>query len=392
MKPYWKSESFRVYHGDCLEVMASLPECSVDAIVTDPPYGLSFMGKDWDHGLPGIPFWRAALRVAKPGCYLLAFGGTRTFHRLACAIEDAGWECRDTLMFLYGAGFPKSLSVSKAIDKAAGAEREVVGKNPNPRANVNATAALGGSFQEHPDITAPATELAKMWDGWGTALKPAWEPIILARKPLDGTVAENVAKWGCGALNIDGCRIGVGKGGDRDGEMTAQARYAERGSTNFAATPGPRGGDVRGRWPANVIHDGSEQVTAGFPVSKDGICGKRFKGKGTFDFGSHGDWGGFGGRGSAARFFYTAKASSAERGEGNDHPTVKPYRLMRYLCKLLKQPGRGILLDPFMGTGSTLLGARAVGWRAVGIELDEHYCEIAVRRLKKQKRRLGFGF
>ena len=196
---------------DCLELMKALPADSVDAIVTDPPYGLEFMGKDWDHGIPGAHFWQAALRVAKPGAHLLAFGGTRTFHRLACAMEDAGWEMRDTIGWIYGSGFPKSLDVSKAIDKAAGAEREVVGVNPTYRKMQEEGANY--NLQRNPNITAPATEAAKQWAGWGTALKPAWEPVIVARKPLIGTVAENVQRYGTGAVNVDGCRVGTEKSG-----------------------------------------------------------------------------------------------------------------------------------------------------------------------------------
>ncbi|HUU96831.1 MAG TPA: site-specific DNA-methyltransferase, partial [Phycisphaerae bacterium] len=198
--------------GDCLERIAEMPADSVDAIVTDPPYGLSFMGKGWDHGVPGEPFWAEALRVAKPGAPLLAFGGTRTHHRLMCAIEDAGWEIRDCLMWLYGSGFPKSLDVSKAIDAAAGAEREVVGRSArhvSGKADQRTEGLRGTStFQESVGmgqfLTAPATDLARRWHGYGTALKPAWEPIILARKPLAGTVAANVQQYGTGGLNIDG--------------------------------------------------------------------------------------------------------------------------------------------------------------------------------------------
>jgi len=213
-------ERCEVHEGDCRDVLAAREPDSVDAIVTDPPYGLRFMGKEWDHGVPGVEFWQAALRVLKPGGHLLAFGGTRTHHRLACAIEDAGFEIRDCLMWLYGQGFPKSHDISKAIDKAAGAEREVVGKrNPSPERKTwssrGSQAGYGGYAQEEcvggREVTAPATEAARKWDGWGTALKPAVEYIILARKPFKGTVADNVLKYGTGALNIDGCRIGTTK-------------------------------------------------------------------------------------------------------------------------------------------------------------------------------------
>jgi hypothetical protein len=197
--------------GDCLDEMRAMAANSKDAIVCDPPYGLQFMGKNWDHGIPGAAFWHAALRVAKPGAHLVAFGGTRTFHRLACAIEDAGWEIRDTLMWLYGSGFPKSRDVSKAIDEEAGAERDVIGLSPHSAARSAGTLANGNSRPSGYNnggegeriLTAPATDLARQWEGWGTALKPAWEPIILARKPLAGTVAATVSQYGTGALNID---------------------------------------------------------------------------------------------------------------------------------------------------------------------------------------------
>jgi hypothetical protein len=201
--------SFDIRHGDCREVMAAMDAKSVDSIVSDPPYGLSFMGKGWDHGVPGVEFWTEAMRVAKPGAHLLAFGGTRTYHRLACAIEDAGWEIRDCVMWVYGSGFPKSHDVSKAIDNAAGAEREVVGPNPynankGGRNHHSDKCAQAGKMS---NITAPATDDAKRWQGWGTALKPAWEPVIVARKPLCGTVAENVLTHGTGGINVDGCRV-----------------------------------------------------------------------------------------------------------------------------------------------------------------------------------------
>jgi hypothetical protein len=200
----------RFFHGDCLEKMRELGDGTIDSIVTDPPYGLSFMGKGWDHGVPGSEFWVEALRVAKPGTHLLAFGGTRTYHRLAVAIEDAGWEIRDCVMWVYGSGFPKSHNVGKGIDKAAGAEREVIGKHRNPAGNKAGGNSLNMSAVGMPDsasITAPATAAAKQWDGWGTALKPAYEPIIVARKPLTSTVAENVLRHGTGAINVDGCRV-----------------------------------------------------------------------------------------------------------------------------------------------------------------------------------------
>jgi site-specific DNA-methyltransferase (adenine-specific) len=314
--------AFTIHHGDCREVMATLDAESVDAIVSDPPYGLSFMGKGWDHGVPGVEFWTEALRVAKPGAHLLAFGGTRTYHRLACAIEDAGWEIRDCVMWVYGSGFPKSHDVSKAIDKAAGAEREVVGPS---RANVRSDLKYGGNDPSHnhgrlgavthPPITAPATDAARQWQGWGTALKPAWEPIIVARKPLVGTVAENVLTHGTGGINVDGCRVGT------------------ETLTYIAGETGGEGGK----------------------------CGARK-------------------RASAARFFYCAKASKADRGGDNKHPTVKPTDLMRYLCRLVTPPG-GVVLDPFTGSGSTGKAATLEGFRFIGIEREAEYVQIAKARI-----------
>jgi site-specific DNA-methyltransferase (adenine-specific) len=327
----------RIICGDCLEVMASMPESSVDAIVTDPPYGLSFMGKDWDHGVPGEAFWREALRVAKPGAHLLAFGGTRTHHRLMCAIEDAGWEIRDCFGWLYGSGFPKSLNLK---DK---------------------------------------------WQGWGTALKPAWEPIVLARKPLIGTVAQNVLEHGTGALNIDGCRVETEESLQRP---ERKGLGVSGGWANYKQEPGlygtPKG---LGRFPANLIHDGSDEVEAVFPESKGqqgDVKGteKSRPGVGTNCYGEYGRIATpkRGDSGSASRFFYCAKASASERGEGNNHPTVKPQALMQYLCRLVTPPG-GVVLDPFAGSGSTLLAALKEGFCFIGIEQEEKYCEIARRRV-----------
>lgn len=383
----------RIICGDCLEVMASMPESSVDSIVTDPPYGLSFMGKDWDHGVPGEAFWREALRVAKPGAHLLAFGGTRTHHRLMCAIEDAGWEIRDCLGWLYGSGFPKSLDVSKAIDKQAGAEREVVSQQHKK--------AFG--YEDRPwkheedaninSITAPATPEAVRWQGWGTALKPAWEPIVLARKPLRGTVAQNVLEHGTGALNIDGCRVGTKEVLGR----TNNGRERYNPSSYTVAPPErttfDRSDVAGGRFPANLIHDGSDEVEAVFPMTKSGRLGIGHGSGNSFGVGNsdkkpHPIAAEYGGdSGSASRFFYCAKASSSERGEGNNHPTVKPQSLMQYLCRLVTPPG-GVVLDPFTGSGSTLLAALKEGFRFIGIELEEKYCEIARRRVAEATQNL----
>jgi DNA modification methylase len=369
---------WQVIESECRAAMALMSEASVDSIVTDPPYGLAFMGKEWDHGVPGVAFWAEALRVAKPGAHLLAFGGTRTFHRLTCAIEDAGWEIRDCVMWVYGSGFPKSLDVSKAIDKEAGAvrtgEKPYIAPDGKPRPTVVSdwgySGERGGKHTRRVALTsAPASDLARQWDGWGTALKPAWEPIIVARKPLIGTVAANVTQHGTGALNIDGCRVDGDDDTSRRNNGTALGMMNDDGWKPRAMTTG--GGP--GRWPANIVHDGSD--------------------------------------GALARFFYCAKASREEREQGlegmvavrggsevfdpnnrdgvgpermtlsrNHHPTVKPLDLMRWLCRLVTPPG-GLVLDPFTGSGSTGCAAVEEGFRFVGLEMEPAYVAIARRRI-----------
>ena len=353
--------TFDIHHGMCLDVLKTFPDNSFDSIVTDPPYGISFMGKKWDYDVPSVEEWAECLRVLKPGGHLLAFAGTRTQHRTAVRIEDAGFEIRDMIAWVYGSGFPKSLDVSKAIDKAAGVGREVVCENPNHRAvsGVGYEGVYQGWGTGAAVITAPATEDAKKWQGWRTALKPAMEPITVARKPLTGTVAANVLEWGTGAINIDGCRVEpTGESRERVSEASQDRRYTEAGGTNFAALPGTRGGAPEGRWPANLIHDGSEEVAGIFPNSKDG------------------------GAGSAARFFYCAKTSKKDRGDGNDHPTVKPTDLMAYLCRLVTPPG-GVVLDPFMGSGSTGKAAIPEGFHFIGVECEPAYFGIACRRIEQ---------
>jgi len=652
--------------GDCLDVMAAMDAASVDTIITDPPYGLQFMGKAWDHGVPGVPFWQAALRVAKPGAFLLAFGGTRTFHRLTCAIEDAGWEIRDCMMWLYGQGFPKSANISKmldateknkwlkvnkaldnmaesaileawkeyssavksvglsfrksttatgtntpesgfalapvmvqanpknsgasvvlaelssgearhtsesstsvltnveggkklghaksvarqqangqvkptpigiaqcivrgwqsenitdklkagealkiwlgskpsskaaatdalcaaltadlkhtilsqsetyrnadttsqtdfasainvtitestaaslisftvdtvrreAIDKAAGAEREIVGQNPNDRhrrENAMADYGLQGGVGRG-DITAPATDAAKLWSGYGTALKPAWEPIIVAMKPTDGTFANNALAHGVAGLNIDGGRIAIGRGDptvrfDTPGNgMVGQGGVYEGGySGNYAGATKPHPDSMRhhaqGRWPANVILDEQSGQSAsvildeqsGQSASPEKVTRGRNRQIEAFGLGRQEDVPCFGDSGGASRFFYVAKASRAERNagcegfywrrdktaaighvrvsrevwatldekdraEGNIHPTVKPLAVMEWLCKLTATPTGGVVLDPFAGSGSTCIAARNVGRRYIGIDNDAQpgSCEIARARL-----------
>jgi DNA modification methylase len=361
---------YDVHEGDCLQIMPTLEAESVDAVVCDPPYGLEFMGKDWDHGVPGEHFWSEALRVAKPGAHLLAFGGTRTHHRLACAIEDAGWEVRDCLMWLYGQGFPKSKDVAKAIDESHG----------NPTA----------------EPYTPTHPEAIRWHGWGTALKPAWEPIILARKPLSGTVAENVTEYGCGGINVNGCRVG-----------TTVETWPESRSYHAQRGPKPReahgsgdgitmktGSAPPGRWPANLILDSEAAERL------DGEAGDASYNKaGLKADGQSGGWPGgersvfgYGDSGGPSRFFYTAKAGSSDRNshapigaktghaEPNRHPTVKPTDLMRWLVRLVTPPG-GTVFDPFTGSGSTGVACVAEGVGFVGIELDPDHAETARARI-----------
>lgn len=530
-EPFWQDEErrLRLHCGDCSEVMASFPANSVDTILTDSPYGLEFMGEDWDsptrawtagagmadlgigkrdrpipsfsamspHGsanptcakcggrLRGRkkcrceqPEWKPigkprkrekahfhkaglggrdrpiphhgdgfieamhaleefnyswakeALRVAKPGAMLLAFGGTRTSHRLTCALEDAGWIIRDTICWLYGSGFPKSLDLSKAIDKAAGVERRVIGRasgmgRQNPEWNGTAKGRKRNSFQPEYDLTIPATDLADLWNGWGTGLKPAWEPIILAMKPLDGTFADNAKKWGVGGLNVDGGRIPGNPEATRFDPSIHNHngwRFDATGQETAAAAA-----SKGGRFPANLILgcacDGDEHECE-CPVrmldeqaGPSAVTGKRTKASQEAQVANTA----FGPenhlsreypneRGGPSRFFYTAKASRSERERGlfghlpcavcggldtethivddkerrcfrNNHPTVKPVSLMRYLVRLTATPTGGVVLDPFCGSGTTGIACLDEGREFVGIDQDPHYLEIAQWRL-----------
>lgn len=394
-----------LYLGDSLEVLKSLPENSVDSIVTDPPYGISFMNSRWDYDVPSVDLWKEALRVLKPGGHLLSFGGTRTYHRMVVNIEDAGFEIRDQIQWLYGSGFPKSHNISKAIDKAAGVEREVVGINPSSRPNskikgnkgFDDALGEGESAGEQMITTAPATEAAKQWDGWGTALKPSNEPICLARKPLsEPTAAKNVVKWGTGGINIDECRIA--------GNAVPCQEY-----------PGKRIYQSKGRWPANSLFD--EEAAEMLDEQSINLHGAGFantlKGKKTEGniFRNSNDVTRFGDSGGASRFFYVAKASKRERDAGleempsvdknpfkplsdprmsekqkrlpskNHHPTVKPTKLMQYLIKLVTPPN-GTVLDPFAGSGTTLVAAKQLGFSFIGIEKEQEYYEIARKRIE----------
>jgi site-specific DNA-methyltransferase (adenine-specific) len=366
-----------------------MPDASIDAVVTDPPYGLSFMGKKWDYDVPATEVWAECLRVLKPGGHLLAFAGTRTQHRMAVRIEDAGFEIRDMIAWVYGQGFPKSLDVGKAIDKSAGHAASSDGYIPNGKNNTHGKGWGGGRKTL---LSAPATDAARQWHGWGTALKPAMEPITLARKPLVGTCAENVTEYGTGAINVDGCRVGTDGGGtsctNRDDNGKCRGHKNAGRSTSGETFHGPN--SSVGRWPANLIHDGSEEACGLFPVA-NGVVGARREGgdKSIFSGGGHKQAvkqrivGGIKDSGSASRFFYCAKASKADREAGaprNHHPTVKPTALMQYLCRLVTPPG-GTVLDPFAGSGSTGRGAVLEGFNFIGIEREAEYVEIASARI-----------
>ena len=407
-------------HGNNLNELPKLPDNSVDAIITDPPYELGFMGKTWDStGIAyNIQLWQQCLRVLKPGGHLLAFGGSRTYHRMAVAIEDAGFQIRDQIMWVYGSGFPKSLNISKAIDKAAGAPVKVgkafkvAGEYGDRDLRDPEAQGLSRDEMRHTASTAEA----KQWEGWGTALKPAHEPIVLARKPLDGTVAQTVIWYGTGALNIDECRVGEREVSQSRGAKVTSAVY---GKINVASLDDayPEG---LGRWPANFIHDGSDEVLELFPDKAGAFApvksGHSGKSRGIYgDYEQRGDDGAtfYGDSGSAARFFYCAKANKKDRNEGlddfqpkrdayriaddgvgganprnrsntekaNHHPTVKPTDLMRYLCRLITPLG-GTILDPFTGSGSTGKAATLEGFNFIGIELDPDYIAIAEARIQ----------
>jgi DNA modification methylase len=392
-----------LYNEDCLEGMQKLPDDCIDAVVTDPPYGLSFMGRKWDYDVPSVEIWQEACRVLKPGGHILAFGGTRTYHRMVVAIEDAGFEIRDQLMWIYGSGFPKSLDVSKAIDKDAGAERKSCGLKTRPDGTQRPRSGDWDYSGKHEGfqrpwmhnaasrlakntVTAPATPEAQQWEGWGTALKPSHEPIVLARKPLsERTVAANVLKHGTGAINIDGCRI--------EGEPWAAHRATGLAETKVI----DKEPHNLGRWPANAIFDEAagevldEQSLSGGMHSAGHARNKNvdsdydassYNLSGTRQMNRLGDSGG------ASRFFYCPKSSKSERGEGNNHPTVKPIRLMEYLVRLITPPG-GVVLDPFSGSGTTLLACQGLGYHYIGFEKDPSYFDIAQKRIASHKSQLS---
>jgi site-specific DNA-methyltransferase (adenine-specific) len=406
IRPVYDEKRVTIYHSHSLFAMMAMRSNSVDSIVTDPPYGLSFMGKKWDYDVPSVQLWREALRVLKPGGHLLAFAGSRTYHRMAVNIEDAGFEVRDQIMWIYGSGFPKSHDISKAIDKAAGVEREVVGhKRQGFKPDSN---KVYGKFSGDTSVTKPATPEAKQWEGWGTALKPAHEPIVVARKPVEGTVAENVLKYGTGGINIDGARIETS-----DEWEGREMPEAEDGVT--------WGGDLNtqtsashelGRFPSNIMFDTEAAALLDEQSGESTSKQAEVSNKGSI-WGSENDdilMRGHNDSGGASRFFYVPKASKADRDEGlegftlgpppasarsnpaegrenalgnpraNHHPTVKPTELMQYLVRLVTPKG-GVTLDPFMGSGSTGKAAIREGMCFIGCERGAEYVPISIARI-----------
>jgi site-specific DNA-methyltransferase (adenine-specific) len=414
-------ERVKLLNGDNIELLKTLEDNSIDSVVTDPPYGLSFMNKKWDHQVPSVEFWKEVLRVLKPGGHVLSFGGTRTYHRMAVNIEDAGFEIRDQIMWLYGSGFPKSHNVGLSIDKLKGHENR-------GRAIPTASTYQACDIEEKNKLTSnkvdkyeTKTEEAKEYEGWGTALKPANEPICVARKPLsEKTVAANVLKWGTGGINIDGCRVGSDGGTRKGGDIKPNI---DPSSINIGI------GEVikldEGRFPANIILD--EEAGMALDEQSGNIKSTKFITKDS-DKSLYGGNSllssktkdnterGYNDKGGASRFFYCPKVSKKERNMGlegfeekitpnsfgalgrksledrledksnpiiskNNHPTVKPVELMAYLCRLVTPPN-GIVLDPFMGSGSTGCAAVKEGFRFVGMEMDPEYFTISEKRIE----------
>ncbi len=439
-----KTKKYILYNRDCLKALRKIPSNYVDSCVCDPPYGLGkepdiynlmaawlkgdnheysksgFMGKSWDSGVPGPSYWNQVFRVLKPGGYCLVFAGTRTYDLMTIALRFAGFEIRDTIRYLqdehypawvHGQGFPKSLNISKGIDKKFGKDPTVVGKRTDGRYKYGfsdkAKAALGktaikktkGFVGEMGVITKPTTEEAQQWEGWGSSLKPAWEPIIIARKPLEGSIVENILAYGTGGINIDGCRIAYTKDNPPIPQIAQNKRNVQSSKTMYdgqsmskSKTKAVIGGSEIGRFPANVIHDGSDTVVKDFArfgksVSKKGKRRTAKVDNNTRLLNSsqvqvnceYED------SGTVARFFFCAKASTKERSEGisskkNTHPTVKPTALMQYLVRLVT-PKNGICLDPFMGSGTTGVACMKEGFRFIGVELEEEYYDIAIQRI-----------
>ena len=434
----------KIYNEDCLIALSNMTDNSVDSVVTDPPYGLSFMGKKWDYDVPNVELWREVLRVLKPGGHILVACGTRTQHRMAVNIEDGGFEIRDIISWVYGSGFPKSLNIGKAVDKLQGNKRETYlapiaypdsdcWGTPNSNKGSKSTIWQKDGDEIGKGGKVKRTKGTSEWEGWGTALKPAMELWTLARKPLsEKTIAENVLKWGTGGINIDGCRI------ETDEKLTGGTNSGSAGIWSSKKIQPIKYEQPQGRFPANFIHDGSEEVIGLFPKTKSGFMKKGTPrlmssnpNKNTYghfdpDFVENDT---YGDSGSAARFFYAAKASKSERDFGldkfteqdtrrygnrgagelpkqtpqqavvnrNNHPTVKPLSLMRYLCRLITPPN-GICLDPFTGSGTTGIACKLEGFGFIGIEREEEYCKIAEARIeawkeeKENSNQLEIGF
>lgn len=420
MKLYSKDDSYTLYNDNMMNLLQDIEPCSIDSIVTDPPYELGFMGKSWDSS--GVAFqkstWQKCFEVLKPGGYMLVFGSSRTFHRIACAIEDAGFEIRDTIMWLYGSGFPKSMNIGLAVDKKNGVDSPVVGHSTNGsgassiKLNNHEHGDTGIGYMDGSGKEFDIKQAQNEWNGYGTSLKPAYEPIIVARKPCEGSCVENVLKWGVGGINIDDCRVPF-EGGETNSSIKRYMSTPQRGNNGWEHKN--RGANFNGdtmrsmeigRFPSNIIlsydDETYDEVCGGFPYTKStggsgiasasGGLGNNIYGKYNHDvIASH--LGGLGDEGSASRYFYCAKASRRDRNEGlpehlrNVHPTVKPVSLMQYLIRLVT-PNGGTILDPFNGSGST---GKAVMWenrdhakeyKYIGIELSEEYCEISKARIE----------
>ena len=418
----------KIVYGDSLEELKKFEDNSIDAIVTDPPYGLSFMGKKWDYDVPSVEIWKECLRVLKPGAYLLSFSGTRTYHRMAINIEDAGFEIRDMISWLYGSGFPKSLNIGKQVDKVLGNKREIVGEKirgdvEKAKQNGN-TFAVADANKNNKDIFGYGKETLTKgnseWEGWGTALKPACEPIVVARKPLsEKNVALNVLKYGTGGINIDDCRISLN--GERQPQGSAKRIYSKNQYNEDNTYGDNKQTPPQGRFPANIILDeeAGEILDEQTGTLKSGDNCTRTKEGNFLEHGGLGKAGDvqktYGDKGGASRFFYCAKASKSERNLGcedfipkakceidkmggekcsmktgsgnernvaykNNHPTVKPIKLMEYLVKLISKEN-SIILDPFLGSGTTLMACKKLNRNGIGIEREEEYIKIAKARI-----------
>jgi len=383
-----------LFNNDCLDVFAAVRDNSISAIVTDPPYGWNFTGADWDKGIPGVGFWKEMLRIVKPGAFLLSFSGAKNHHRLMCAIEDAGWELRDCILWIFSQGFPKSLNISKNIDKKLGKERIVIGNSSGPNNNhytgeryTQKRKTRFGIVQDQPELTAPSSEEAKKWKGYGTALKPAVEIIIIAMKPIDKNFVNNALKHKVSGLNIDECRIDmerIEKGNfgrnNRNSEDVCKFGFGNYSSEDKEFSSG--------RWPTNVIFDEeaakqldkqSRYLKAGGDVlgNEPSAVAKNCYGK----YNSRVAQSGYGDSGGASRFYYCAKTSPSERREYNNHLCVKPLALIEYLVKLVTYPDDNLILDPFMGSGTTGIVCKKLGVPFIGIEKEKDSFEIAKKRI-----------